>query len=53
MLLRLKNLPPGKSFPMPLALWQVGDGYWLTVEGEHYQYLARELRGRSRKCRWS
>ena len=27
-----------------MALWQVGDGFWLAVEGEHYQILQRRLR---------
>jgi hypothetical protein len=45
-LLRLRGLPPGKTFPLPVALWQVGDAVWLAVEGEHYQVLQRSLRER-------
>jgi hypothetical protein len=45
-LVRLGSLPPGKTFPLPVALWQVGDAVWLAVEGEHYQVLQRSLRDR-------
>jgi hypothetical protein len=45
-LTRLADLPPGPAFPLPVALWQVGDGVWLAVEGEHYQRLQRALRER-------
>jgi hypothetical protein len=43
-LTRLATLPPGETFPLPVALWQIGDGFWLAVEGEHYQVLQRCLR---------
>lgn len=43
---RLKVLPPGQTFPMPVTLWQMGDAVWLAVEGEHYQLLQRALRDR-------
>ena len=43
---RLINLPPGRSFPLPITLWRVGDGVWLAVEGEHYNLLQRALRAR-------
>ncbi len=45
-LTRLATLPAGKTFPLPVALWQVGDGFWLAVEGEHYHVLQRSLRER-------
>src|SRR5262249_22790820 len=45
-LTRLRSLPPGRTFPLPVALWQVGDGLWLAVEGEHYQQFQTALRGR-------
>jgi len=41
---RLKELPAGPSFPFPIALWRVGDGFWVALEGECYQFLQRELR---------
>jgi hypothetical protein len=45
-LTRLADLPPGPAFPLPVALWQVGGGVWLAVEGEHYQLLQGALRER-------
>ena len=45
-LTRLAALPTGTHFPMPITLWQVGDAFWLTVEGEHYQMLQTRLRQR-------
>jgi hypothetical protein len=45
-LARLAMLPQGETFPLPVALWQIGDGVWLAVEGEHYQALQRTLRER-------
>jgi hypothetical protein len=47
-LTRLDTLPPGKTFPLPVALWQIGDGFWLAVEGEHYQLLQSALRAACR-----
>src|SRR5262249_28873833 len=43
-LTRLATLPRGKTFPLPIALWQIGNGFWLAVEGEHYHILQRRLR---------
>jgi hypothetical protein len=43
---RLGTLPPGPTFPMPITLWQIGDAWWLAVEGEHYQQLQQTLRQR-------
>jgi hypothetical protein len=43
---RLVNLPPGRSFPLPITLWKIGDAVWLAVEGEHYNLLQRSLRVR-------
>jgi hypothetical protein len=45
-LTRLATMPSGKVFPLPIALWQVGDGFWLAVEGEYYQLLQTSLRQR-------
>ncbi len=45
-LVRLATLPKGKTFPMPVTLWQVGDGFWLMVEGEYYNVFQRQLRER-------
>jgi hypothetical protein len=45
---RVAMLPPGKAFPLPIVLWQIGDAFWLAVEGEHYNQLQRALRERFR-----
>ena len=45
-LARLHDLPPGKTFPLPITLWQPGDAFWLFVPGEHYQALQTTLRAR-------
>ena len=45
-LTRRRDLPEGETFPYPVTLWQMGDGLWLTVEGEPYQLLQRALRAR-------
>jgi hypothetical protein len=45
-LVRLPNLPPGPTFPLPVTLCQLGDALWLAVEGEHYQHLQVRLRER-------
>jgi hypothetical protein len=43
---RLVNLPPGRSFPLPITLYKIGDAVWLAVEGEHYNLLQRAIRER-------
>jgi hypothetical protein len=45
-LARLPVLPPGPTFPFPVMLGQMGDAFWLALEGEHYSLLQRELRQR-------
>ena len=45
-LARLAGLPQGDAFPLDVALWRIGDGLWVAVEGEPYNYLQRELRSR-------
>jgi hypothetical protein len=45
-LARAAGLPPGPTFPLPVALWQTGDALWLAVEAEHYQLFQRALRQR-------
>jgi hypothetical protein len=46
-LTRIEAMPPGASFPLPVVLWQMGDAFWLAVEGEAYQLLQQALR---QKC---
>ncbi|MBV6501054.1 MAG: hypothetical protein CJBNEKGG_03549 [Prosthecobacter sp.] len=43
---RLVQLPPGNSFPLQVALWQIGDAVWIGVQGESYSLLQTELRRR-------
>lgn len=45
-LVRMQALPPGDTFPYPITLWRMGDAFWLAVEGEPYNLLARALRER-------
>jgi hypothetical protein len=45
-LARLRELPPGPTFPLRITLWRLGDGLWLFVPGEHYQHLQTSLRSR-------
>jgi hypothetical protein len=45
-LTRLKYLPPGPTFPLPVTLWQIGDAFWLALESEHYNVFQRSLRER-------
>jgi hypothetical protein len=43
---RLRQLPAGKTYPLPVHLWRWGDVWWLFVPGEHYQSLQTTLRAR-------
>lgn len=43
---RLADLPAGRSFAYPIVLWQMGDAWWVAVEGEPYQLLQTALRNR-------
>jgi hypothetical protein len=43
---RLSHLPPGEMFPLQIALWRIGDAFWLGVQGEFYSVLQTELRRR-------
>jgi len=43
---RLTTLPPGKSYPFPVALWRLGDSLWVFTAGEQYQLFQTELRRR-------
>jgi hypothetical protein len=45
-LMRVGQLPPGDHFPLTISLSRLGDGYWLTLEGEYYHALQRRLRQR-------
>lgn len=43
---RLSHLPPGETFPLQIALWRIGDAFWLGVQGELYSVFQMELRRR-------
>ena len=43
---RLDVLPPGRTFPLPIALWQLGGSLWVLVPGELYQQFQTTLRQR-------
>jgi hypothetical protein len=45
-LVRVRQLPPGPTFPLTVALWKLGGGFWVWLEGEYYQYLQTTLRAR-------
>jgi hypothetical protein len=46
LLIRLKQLPTGDSYPLQVALWRIGDAIWVGVQGESYNLLQTELRHR-------
>src|SRR5262249_43186462 len=43
---RLSHLPPGDMFPLQIALWRCGGGFWLGVQGGFYRGFQTELRRR-------
>ena len=43
---RLRQLPPGETYPLQVVLWHLGDTIWLGVQGESYSLLQTELRRR-------
>ena len=43
---RLQMLPDGKTVPLGVSLWQLGDAIWVMLQGEHYHLLQRSLRER-------
>jgi hypothetical protein len=45
-LARLRSLPSGKTLPLAVTVCQLGDSFWITLEGEHYNLLQRALRRR-------
>ena len=40
---RIRPLPPGETYPLPVWAWQWGDAFWVAVEGEPYHFLQSEL----------
>ena len=49
-LLRLANLPSGATYPFHYAVYRLGDAIWVSVGGEPYNILQRELRRRFPDC---
>ncbi|MSR30895.1 MAG: hypothetical protein EXR99_05250 [Gemmataceae bacterium] len=43
-LTRLKAIPQGKTFPLVINLWRLGDLFWVFSPGELYQVFQLELR---------
>ncbi|RIK44544.1 MAG: hypothetical protein DCC57_17195 [Chloroflexi bacterium] len=43
---RLTSLPAGDRYPYPFTVRRMGDGFWVGVGGEPYNYLQTELRRR-------
>jgi hypothetical protein len=40
---RIRPLPAGDRYPFTINAWQLGDTFWVAIEGEPYQFLQREL----------
>lgn len=45
-LVRVAQLPNGRSYSYAASLWRAGDAIWLLLNGEHYNVLQTELRRR-------
>lgn len=45
-LTRIRDLPPGHSFPFPVVAWRIGAACWLAVEAELYSWFQQALRAR-------
>lgn len=45
-LARLAAIPEGRSFPLVVELWRLGDAFWVFVPGELYQVFQTALRAR-------
>ncbi len=43
---RIEPLPAESRYPFAVEVAQRGDAFWITVEGEPYNLLAQQLRGR-------
>jgi hypothetical protein len=40
---RIRPLPPGDTYPLPVWAWQWGDAFWFAAEGEPYYDLQAKL----------
>jgi hypothetical protein len=43
---RIRPLPHNLDYPLPLWVWQIGDAFWVAIEGEPYNWLQPYLRQR-------
>lgn len=43
---RVAPLPSGESYPFHVSVTQIGDAFWVDVEGEPYNFLQAELHRR-------
>jgi hypothetical protein len=43
---RLSTLPPGRTYPLALTVWRLGDSLWVFTPGELYQSFQTTLRAR-------
>lgn len=43
---RIRPLPAGDEYPYAADIWQLGDAFWVFVEGEPYHGLQSELQSR-------
>jgi hypothetical protein len=45
-LIRVAHLPDASSLTYDVPLWKMGNAVWVSLNGEHYNILQTELRGR-------
>lgn len=45
-LVRVAHLDDADTYSYPLRLWKIGEAVWVTLDGEHYNVLQRNLRRR-------
>ncbi len=43
---RIRPLPQSETYPLALDVWQLGDAFWVAVEGEPYYALQEQLQTR-------
>jgi hypothetical protein len=43
-LVRVRDLPAGRTYAFQIRIWRFGDVVWVVLEGEHYNVLQRRIR---------
>jgi len=43
-LVRVRDLPVGRTYSFQFRVWRFGDVVWVVLEGEHYNVLQRRIR---------